>query len=164
MPAFALICGFLDIGLALFTWNTLQNAVREGTRYAITYQVDSSSHQIQSIKNQVSTWAMGFVSANSTSTTGTNIPYIDVNFYPSPTIANPNPSALSTSSATANQPGNLVEVSIKNYPYAWMAPFSGGLSSTTSGAFYTTPNSKLVIAVYSADVLGGAPPGGVPAL
>ena len=30
MPTFALICGFLDVGMALFTWNTLQNAVREG--------------------------------------------------------------------------------------------------------------------------------------
>ena len=44
MPTFALIGGFVDIGMALFTWNTLQNAVREGTRYAITYQVDSSGH------------------------------------------------------------------------------------------------------------------------
>ena len=67
MPSFALICGFLDVGLALFTWNTLQNAVREGTRYAITYQVDATNRQSTSIKNTVSTWAMGLVQANSTS-------------------------------------------------------------------------------------------------
>src|SRR3954447_26535071 len=63
MPSFALICGFLDVGMALFTWNTLQNAVREGTRYAITYQIDGSGHQVTSIKNTVSTWAMGLVQA-----------------------------------------------------------------------------------------------------
>ena len=54
MPSFALICGFLDVGMVLFTFNTLQNAVREGTRYAITYQVDSSNSQTASIKDTVS--------------------------------------------------------------------------------------------------------------
>jgi Flp pilus assembly protein TadG len=64
MPTFALICGFLDVGMALFTYNTLQNAVREGTRYAITYQVDSSNSQTTSIKDTVASWAMGLVSAS----------------------------------------------------------------------------------------------------
>jgi Flp pilus assembly protein TadG len=163
MPTFALICGFLDIGMVLFTWNTLQNAVREGTRYAITYQVDSSGHQITSIKNTVSSWAMGLVQASSTSTSGTNVPYIDVNFYTPPTVANPNGS-LVTATGTANAPGNIVEVSVKNYPYALMAPFSGSVSGTTTGAFYATPGSSLRIQVFSADVLGGAPVSGTPAL
>jgi Flp pilus assembly protein TadG len=163
MPALALICGFLDIGMVLFTWNTLQNAVREGTRYAITYQVDSSGSQTTSIKDTVSAWAMGLVKASSTSGSGANAPYINVNFYTPPTVANPNGSLL-PATANANAPGNIVEVSIRNYPYAWMAPFSGAVSSSTATSFYATPGSKLTIAVYSADVLGGTPVGGIPAI
>jgi Flp pilus assembly protein TadG len=163
MPSFALICGFLDIGMVLFTWNTLQNAVREGTRYAITYQTDGSGSQTTSIKDTVSSWAMGLVKASSTSGSGANVPYINVNFYTPPTVANPNGSLL-PAVANANAPGNIVEVSIRNYPYAWMAPFSGAVSSSTATSFYATPGSKLTIAAYSADVLGGAPVAGIPAI
>ena len=164
MPSFALICGFLDIGMALFTWNTLQNAVREGTRYAITYSVDSSAHQVSSVKTLVSTWAMGLVQAGSNSTTGTNTPYVEVNFYTPPTIANPNGSLVPNTNANANAPGNIVEVCIKNYPYAWMAPFSGAIGGSLGNSFYAAPGSVLRIAVYSADVLGGAPVTGTPAI
>ena len=163
MPTFAIIGGFVDVGMALFTWNTLQNAVREGTRYAITYQVDDSGHQITSIKNRVSTWAMGMVSASSTSSSGTNVPYVDVNFYTQPTQASPNGTLL-TPTGNANATGNIVEVSIKNYPYALMAPFSGSLSAVTATAFYAAPGSSFRIQVFSADVLGGTPAGGAPTL
>ena len=154
LPTFAVLCGFFDVGFALFTWNTLQNAVREGARYAITYQVDSSGTQIASIKNTVATWSMNFVSASATSSSGT--PYIDVTFYSQPTTANPSGSVVT--GATANGTGNLVEVAIKSYPYAYMAPFSGSLA----GAFYSSVGSNLNISVYSSDVLGGSPPGGPP--
>ncbi len=163
MPSFALICGFLDVGMALFTWNTLQNAVREGTRYAITYQVDTSSHQVTSIKNTVSTWAMGLVQASSIDTTGPNVPYIEVNFYTPPTVANPNGSLLAAT-GTANAAGNIVEVCIKNYPYALMAPFSGAIGATVNSSFYASPGTSMRIQVFSADVLGGAPVGGTPAI
>ena len=164
MPTFAIICGFVDIGMALFTWNTLQNAVREGTRYAITYNVDASGRQITSIKNTVSTWAMGLVSATAVSTTGANVPYVDVNFYTPPTQANPNGSLVPvTANSNPNAAGNIVEVSVKNYPYSLMAPFSGALSSVTGTAFYASPGSQLRIQVFSADVLGGTPVGGAPA-
>jgi Flp pilus assembly protein TadG len=161
MPTFALICGFVDIGMALFTWNTLQNAVREGTRYAITYQVDGSGHQIASIKNTVSSWAMGMVSASTTSSSGSGIPWVEVNFYTPPTTANPNGSLL-PASGTPNASGNIVEVAVKNYPYAWMAPFSGSLSAVTGTSFYASPGSTLRVQVFSADVLGGTPIGGAP--
>ncbi len=154
LPTFAILCGFFDLGMALFTWNTLQNAVREGARYAITYQVDSSGQQAASIKNKVSAWSMNFVSASATVNSGT--PYIDVTYYSQPSAANPNGSVVSGSNANAT--GNLVEVAIKNYPYAYMAPFSGSFS----GVFYANPGSKLSISVFSTDVLGGTPPGGAP--
>jgi Flp pilus assembly protein TadG len=154
LPTFAILCGFFDLGLALFTWNTLQNAVREGTRYAITYQVDGSGVQTTSIKNKVASWSMNFVSASATSASGT--PYIDVSYYTQPTTANPNGSKVS--GANSNASGNLVEVAVKAYPYAYMMPFSGSLA----GPFYANPGSKLAIAVYSTDLLGGSPSNGLP--
>ncbi len=158
LPTFAVICGFLDVGTALFVWNTLQNAVREGTRYAITYQVDSSGTQVKSIKDTVATWTMNLVSASSTSQTTPAVPYIDVEFYTPPTSSNPS-GTLVTGQANANAPGNIVTVAIVNYPYKWMAPFSG---SFLGSAFYAAPGSSLTISAYSADVLGGQPVGGLP--
>ena len=162
MPFFAIIGGFVDIGMAMFTWNTLQNAAREGTRYAITYQTSSGLGQRDSIKARVSQWAMGLVTASAISTTGANTPYVDVLFYTKPTQASPNGSLITA--ANGNASGNIVEVSIKNYPYALMAPFSGSLSSVTAQAFYATPGSNLTIQVFSADLLGGTPAGGPPVL
>jgi len=154
MPTMGILCGFFDVGMSLFTWNTLQNAVREGARYAITYQVDSSGTQVQSIKNTVATWAMHFVPASNTSTSPNG--YIDVKFYTQPTVANP--SGTNVTGTNSNATGNLVEVAIKNYPYSYMAPFSGSFA----GAFYANPGSHLTISVYSTDVLGGNPASGLP--
>jgi Flp pilus assembly protein TadG len=146
LPTFAIIFGFLDLGFVIFTWNTLQNAVREGTRYAITMQTQSGVGQVQSIKNKTSQWTIGFVNPNSTSTSGTYVPYVDVKFYdPADSTNTP------LTGAGSNNPGNIVEVSIKNYPYRWMFPLTGSFA----GVFYATPGSALTLAVYSVDVLGG---------
>jgi len=45
LPTFALLFAFVDFGLLLFRWSTLQNAVREGCRYAITFQTQSGQGQ-----------------------------------------------------------------------------------------------------------------------
>ncbi len=152
-PTLAIICGFLDIGMALFVWNTLQNAVREGTRYAITYQVDSNGTQIRSVQDTVASWSMNLVQAT---TTSGNPGYIAVTFYTPPTPTNP--SGTLVTGANSNAPGNIVQVSVPNFPYKWMAPFSG----TFWGGFYASPGSSFGISVVSADVLGGAPVTGVP--
>lgn len=155
LPTFAIIFGFLDVGFAIFTWNTLQNAAREGTRYAITMQLDGQSPggQINSIKRKTAGWALNFVNATSTSTTGAGTPWVAVDFYQPATN-------LAVTGSGANNPGNIVEVSIRNYPYRWMFPFSGSMASP----FYAVPGSTMSISVYSADVLGGVGLTGVPAL
>src|SRR5262245_25996937 len=65
LPTFALIFAFVDFGLMIFRWCTLQNAVREGVRYAITYQRQTVNGvalgQDASIKNVVQQYAMGLV-------------------------------------------------------------------------------------------------------
>ena len=110
--------------------------------------------QTTSIKNTVASWAMNMVSASATSASST--PYVDVSYYTQPTTANPN--GTKVTGANSNASGNLVEVAIKAYPYAYMMPFSGSFA----GPFYANPGSKLTIAVYSTDLLGGTPSNGLP--
>src|SRR4051812_6222325 len=64
-PFFALLFAFIDFGMAIFIMTTLQNAVREGCRYAITYQTGAggATGQDASIKNVVAQYSMGFASA-----------------------------------------------------------------------------------------------------
>ena len=61
IPTFAIIFGFCDIGLMLFRMSTLQNAVREGCRYAITFQTTGGLGQDGSIQTVVERYAMGVV-------------------------------------------------------------------------------------------------------
>lgn len=136
----ALICAFADFGLAIFRWNVLQNAVREGCRYAVTFQRMNGLGQDASVKKVVEQFAMGFVKTTDTPSR------IFVNYY--------SPSDVNTPIGTGgNIPGNVVEVSIQNVSYASLAPMSG----TMLGPMYgTTP---VTFAVFSSDVLGGFPVG-----
>jgi hypothetical protein len=155
LPFFALLTAFFDVSFVLFSWSTIQNAVREGCRYAITFQTAPPSgatwtcngHQDNCIENDVAANAMGLVTAAGG--------LIHVNYYsqatPTTAIASPN----------GNVPGNIVVVSILNYPLNWMIPISGTggggmLNSTSSPYRSTAPGS---VNVYAADVLGGYPAG-----
>src|ERR1019366_8208099 len=61
LPTFALICALMDFTLMIFRWTTLQNAVREGTRYAVTLQTQTGLGQDASVESIVQQDAMGFV-------------------------------------------------------------------------------------------------------
>jgi Flp pilus assembly protein TadG len=139
LPTFALICMFADVGLAMFRWTTLQNAVREGCRYAITFQTSGSSGQDASIGQVVEKYSMGLVKT-------TDSPqHILVNYYA--------PTDVNTPLVTGgNVPGNIVEVSVQNVSWAWIAPLSG-----VFGGFYST--TPIRFSVYSSDILGGYPAG-----
>lgn len=140
LPLFALICAFADFGLALFRWNTLQNAVREGCRYGVTFKTANGMGQDASIKQVVEQYAFGMVKATDSPAT------IFVNYY--------SPSNVNTPIASGgNIPGNVIEVSVRNVSWAWLAPLSGTLANPR---YATTP---LSLAVYSSDVLGGYPVG-----
>ena len=139
LPTLALICGFVDFGLALFRWSTLQNAVREGCRYAITFQTSGGLGQDASIQNVVQQYALGMVKTNDSPQ------HIFVNYY--------TPTNLTTPIGTGgNIPGNVVEVSVQNVSWAWIAPLSG----VFGGVYATNP---ITFAVYSSDILGGYPAG-----
>jgi Flp pilus assembly protein TadG len=143
LPTFALIFAFVDYGLLLFRWSTLQNAVREGCRYAITFQTANGQGQDASIKAVVQQYAMGMVKA-------TDSPVdIFVKYYST--------SNLTTAIASGgNLPGNIVEVSVQGVAWSWLAPLSGSYGG--GGNFFrsTTP---ITLNIYSSDILGGLPAG-----
>jgi len=144
LPTFALILAFVDFSLMLFRRSTLQNAVREACRYAVTFQTSGGLGQDASISAVVQTYAMNFV------TTSDSPQHIFVNYYA--------PTNLNTPIAPpgGNVPGNVVEVSVQNISYAWLAPLSG---SYGMGVPFFRDSTPLSIAVYSSDILGGLPAG-----
>lgn len=141
LPTFALILAFIDFGLVVFRWATLQNAVREGCRYAITFQTATGQGQDASIEAVVQQYALGMV------TTTDSPPHIFVNYY-APT----NLTAPIAAGSGGNVPGNVVEVSVQNISWAWIAPLSGTMSSVTN-------RSPINLNVYSSDILNGYPAG-----
>jgi Flp pilus assembly protein TadG len=141
LPTFALIFAFVDFGLLLFRWSTLQEAVREGCRYAITFQTATGLGQNASIEAVVQQYSMGIVTA-------TDSPqHIFVNYY---SVSNLNTPIVSG----GNVPGNIVQVSVQNISWAWLAPLSG-----TFGANAYRDTTPITLAVYSSDILGGYPAG-----
>ncbi len=143
LPTMALITFFFDLTFALFSWTTIQNAVREGARYAITFQTMTGLGQDASIETTVANNSMGLVTVAGG--------LINVNYYtqaaPNTAIAAPN----------GNVPGNIVEVSIQSYPLVWMVPLSGGLAGTALTPYRSSSPGS--VNVYSSDVLGGYPAG-----
>jgi Flp pilus assembly protein TadG len=135
LPMFALLFGIIDLSVMTFRWSTLQNAVREGVRYAITFQTSGGLGQTASIQSVVEQNSFGFVKASDSPQ------HIFVSYL------NPD---LTTGS---NTPGNVVEVTVKNISFSFMAPLSGSLA----GPLYAT--SPLTFKVVAADILGGYPVG-----
>lgn len=142
LPTLGIITAFFDVSFALFSWSTLQNAVREGVRYAITFQTMTGLGQDASIKTTVATNSMGLLTSSSS--------LINVNYYsptaPTTAIAAPN----------GNDPGNIVTVSVQGYPLQWLVPLSGTCCVGTSPYRSQSPAN---INVYSSDILGGYPAG-----
>jgi Flp pilus assembly protein TadG len=155
LPFFALLTAFFDVSFVLFSWSTIQNAVREGCRYAITFQTapptgatwTCNGHQDNCIENDVVSYSMGLLTVAGG--------LINVNYYaqatPTTAIASPN----------GNDPGNIVVVSVLAYPLNWMVPFSGtgGGGMLNSSASPYRPTSPTTINVYSSDIMGGYPAG-----
>jgi Flp pilus assembly protein TadG len=141
VPLLALIFGFADLCLLMFRWSTLQNAVREGCRYAITFQTSGTLGQDASIEQVVQTYALGVV------TTSDQPQHIFVDYY--------TPANMNTPIVTGgNVPGNIVQVSVQNVSWTWLAPLSGTLG--VGGRYSSTP---LNFGAYSSDILGGYPAG-----
>jgi len=138
LPSMAVITFMFDMTYALYGWDTIQNAVREGCRYAITFQTMSGMGQDASIKTTVMNDSMGLLA---------NTSLINVNYY-APTAPN-----TAIAAPGGNVPNNIVEVSVLSYPLSWLFPISG----TVANPYRST--SPAAINVYSSGILGGYPAG-----
>jgi len=110
LPMFALLLALVDFSMALFLRATMQNAVREGVRYAVTHQTMSGMCQDASIKQVVKNSAVGFL------TDPTHDTKIKIRYYA--------PGNLTTelTGLNSNSPGNVVEVAVEGFTWSWIAP------------------------------------------
>jgi len=136
VPIVMLVVGSTDFLLGLFVRNTLQNAVREGCRYAVTSRTVAGLGQRESIQRVVRDQALGFVTADAQ----VNVKFFDKDGF----------GELTGSGANAG--GNVVQVSIANYRWNWIVPRLLGAGPA------------LVINVTSSDLLEPSPNGIPPAL
>ncbi len=189
LPMMAMFFGVIDVCYALSIQSLFSQAVRAGARWAITYQTSyngtACASQATCIASVVQENAVGFLA-------GTKSNYVVVNYYipnnldtpietcsggtctpaTSPTLpytytaTTASGNSTGTTSVTiryANQPGNIVEVSIPSFPLLWMVPITGygGFGSTgyTAGSQVTDTSGKkglgLTLSAYADDVLGG---------
>jgi hypothetical protein len=143
-----LLFGVLNESWLLFRAASLQFAVREGCRYAITNRVlslqDTSGSNygvVESVKYIVQQRAMGLLG---TQPTDPGYQYIQVNYYnPSSSLTNPD------TSSTRNRGGNIVEVSVVGVPGQSLIPFT---------VFF-----PITLYARSSDRVEGAPISGLPA-
>ncbi len=106
LPLMAIFLAIIDFSLAIFVKSTLQHAVREGVRYAVTFQTQDGLCHDDSIKNVVVRNAMGFLSSEEAQQK------IHIRYYLPDTLGvTPN-----------NNPGNIIEVSVEDFAWGWIAP------------------------------------------
>jgi Flp pilus assembly protein TadG len=147
MPMLAMFIGVLDVSMVVFLQSTLMHSTREGSRFAVTYRptynsVSCAASQATCITQVVEDNSFGFLRSS-------NANLITVNYYTVNDLSNPVetcnsgtctqtgvlPQTLSNGKVVtyANQPGNVIEVTVRNYPWNWMLPVSAkGYSNTAA--------------------------------
>jgi hypothetical protein len=141
LPLLALLFGVIDIAFAIFVKNTMQFAVRQGVRYAVTSQTLSGMGQDLSIKTVVNTYSMGLLDGLSPNHDG--MARIAINYY--------DPVSLGQLNGTgSNVGGNIVVVSCSGLSWAWMVPLLRN-------------SAPMQFSVSSADIMEATPVAGAPA-
>ena len=141
LPLFAVLFAVLDLSIAVFVKNTVQFAVCQGVRYAITSQTMAGKGQDDSIKAVVEGYTLGFLDSLSPDHIGKS--RLSITYY--------DPLALSAVAGVgSNIGGNIVVVSANGRSWAWMVPL---LRSAT----------PLQYSVSSADIMEATPVAGAPA-
>ena len=154
LPMMALFCAFFDIAMVLYLQNTFQDAVNQAVRWAITYQTTdpfgaACPTQNECIVRVVERNSMGWI-------TPANRDRIWVRYY--------RPSDLDTpfygnSTTAMNAPGNVVQVSVRNYPWRYTIGLWLGNSSFNLSADATSVMQNLPVGVLTPPASGPAPGG-----
>ncbi len=181
LPMMAMFFGVIDVCYAVSIQSLLSAAVRAGSRFAITYSATyngtTCTSQATCVAQVVQDNAVGFLA-------GAKSNYVTVNYYISNSLTTPvmtcnsgtctatgtptlpytytastvNGNSTGTTSVTinyANQPGNVIEVTIPSYPLLWMVPVAG----FSAGSQVTDSSGKkglgLTLSASAVDVLGG---------
>ena len=150
LPYLAILFVLFDASWAIFAKATLQYAVRAGVRYGVTVtgtQATAAGETLtQMVKATVQTTAIGLLSGS------TGLGYIHVHYWAEDSTSATGVTDVSGNS-TGNQPGNIMQVSVSNFPLPGLLPrFYSWLTSPDMTA------SKL--SVVSADLI--EPSGDVP--
>ena len=141
LPLLAVLFGVLDLSIAIFVKNTVQFAVCQGVRYAVTSQTMVGKGQDESIKTVVQSYTLGLLDSLSPDHVGKN--RIAITYY--------DPLALApVTGAGSNIGGNIVVVSATGLSWAWMVPL-----------LRSAP--PLSYSVSSADIMEATPVAGAPA-
>ena len=176
LPMMAMFFGVIDVCYAVSIQSLLSQAVRAGSRFAITfsgsYNGNTCTSQAVCIAKVVQDNSVGFLA-------GTKSNSVTVNYYISNNLTTPVMSCnagtctagtpvlpytytvattTGTTSVTisyANQPGNIVEVTIPSYPLLWMVPITGFSAGSQVTDFGGHQGLGLTLSASSADVLGG---------
>lgn len=177
LPMMAMFFGVIDVCYAVSIQSLLSQAVRAGSRWAITYSStyngNTCTSQATCIAQVVQANAVGFLA-------GTKIDSVTVNYYISNNLTTPIMSCNSgtctqaasptlpytytvatttgTTSMTinyANQPGNIVEVTIPSFPLVWMVPIKGFSAGQQVTDLNGNTGLGLTLSASAADVLGG---------
>ena len=141
LPLWAVLFGVVDLAVAIFVQNTVQFAVCQGVRYAVTSQTLTGMGQDASIKSVVQGYTLGFLDYLSADHIGAN--RISITYYDPVTL-------LPVTGAGSNVGGNIVVVSATGLSWAWMVPL---LRSA----------APLTFSVSSADIMEATPLAGAPA-
>ncbi len=154
VPLLMLLIAILDFSLAIFIMDTLEYAVRQGVRYAVTGQVTTvpgspptTLGQDASIRGVVRANALGLLS----SVPDANI---TINYYAFDTATD---TWQPTSGVNSNTGGNMVKVSVTGYSWFWMLPGANSWGNTRGGSTFLPINTA------SADIMEGCPLGVCPA-
>ena len=154
LPFLALFTALFDFSMALFLTNTMQFAVRQGVRYAVTSQTMTGLNQDDSIKSTVNKYSFGFLSylaPGSPTTPCAGTACIVILYYHQDQSVSPSTLTL-VSGANSNVQGNVVQVSANNLAYTWMMPLSPQWWATRNPA-------PLSFSVSSADIMEAQPNG-----
>lgn len=170
LPFLALFLGTIEISTMIFIKSVLQNAVRDGVRFAITYQTSfqgqTCSSQTDCVQKVIIANSLGFIN-------NSNKDLVKVRYYnpyylgtelTSSSVGGSNVLCNNISTCSPldstpllyrNQPGNLVEVSIEGFQRDWIA----AIRASPSASGTALPGTGISMSAAASDILQGLPTG-----